>query len=303
MLWKVQRRWVWTIIGGAVLISTVFLFGIRSRIDRGPFVGPSEASSRNLNAVVGSLQTAGARLQNGDLAGADSAIRATLDQAPTSEAGRVLAREIRAAIESKRTSAANQERVAALVAEGRTLYRGRSYGDAAERFREALELDPLNVAAAENLDLALERLARALAQQAASTVQPTSSREPSPGEPAVAAPPEVGIARVTVTFDSPINSGAVLVTLKGESLAEIPFDFSTKGFFGLKRKGRGAVKRMILTPSGEHVIGVQLVGDQRQALGSASFKRELAPDSHWTLRIDLANPRGTPDFSLVKAAR
>ncbi len=303
MLWQVQRRWVWVIIVGAILISSVSLLGIRTRIDRGPFVGPSEASSRNLNAVVGSLQAARAGLQSGDLTGAHDAVRAALDQVPTSETGRALAREIRAAIERERTSAANQERVAALVAEGRTLYRSRRYSDSGERFREALELDPLNEIAAEYLELALERLAQNRARQATSTVRPPPGQQPLPVEPAVAAPPEVGIARVTLTFDSPINSGAVVVTLNGESLAEVPFDFSTKGFLGLKRKGRGVVKRVILTPSGQHVVGVQLVGDKRQALGSASFRRELIPDSRWALRVNLHNPQGTPDFSLVKAAR
>ena len=50
-------------------------------------------------------------------------------------------------------------------------------------------------------------------------------------------------------------------------------------------------------------FGVQLVGDQRQALGSASFQRDLTPDSHWTLRVDLPDPRSTPNFFLVKALR
>lgn len=277
------------------------LLGIRSRIDRGPFVGPSEASSRNLNAVVGSLQAARAGLQNGDLSGAHDAVRAALDQVPTSETGRALARKIRAAIERERTSAANQERVAVLVAEGRTLYRGRSYGDASERFREALDLDPLNEIAAEYLELTQERLAQDQARPAASTVRPPTDQQPLPVEPAVTAPQEVGIARVTLTFDSPMSAGAVVVTLNGESLAEVPFDFSTKGFLGRRRKGRGAVKRVILTPSGDHVVGVQLVGDKRQALGSASFRRELTPDSRWALRVSLPDPHGTPGFSLVKA--
>ena len=249
------------------------------------------------------MQAARAGLQNADLKGAHDAVRAALDQVPTSEAGRALAREIRAAIERERTSAANQERVAALVAEGRRLYRGRSYDDASERFREALELDPMNEIAAEFLELALERSAQDRARRTPSTAQSSSDRNPPRSEPAVAAPPEVGIARVTLSFDSPINSGAVLVTIDGESLAEVPFEFSTKGFLGFKRKGRGAVKRVILTPSGQHVIGVQLVGATRQALGSASFTRELSPDSRWALRVNLPNPQGTPDFSLVKAGR
>jgi tRNA A-37 threonylcarbamoyl transferase component Bud32 len=303
MLWPVQLRWVWTIVGGSIVISAVSLVSVWSMIDRGPFVGPSEASTRNLNAVVGWLQAARAGLQNGDLKGAHDAVRAALDQVPTSEAGRALARDIRAAIERERTSAANQERVAALVAEGRRLYRGRSYDDAGERFREALELDPMNEIAAEFLELALERSAQDRAQRTPSTAQPSSDQKPPRSEPAVPASPERGIARVTLSFDSPINSGAILVTLDGESLAEVPFEFSSKGFLGIKRKGRGAVKRVILTPSGQHVVGVQLVGAKRQALGSASFTRELSPDSRWTLRVNLPNPQGTPDFVLVKAGR
>lgn len=303
MLWQVQLRWVWTIVGALIVISAASLFGIWSMIDRGPFAAPSEASTRNLNAVVGWLQAARAGLQNGDLKGAHEAVRAALDQVPTSEAGRTLAREIRAAIERERTSAANQERVATLVAEGRRLYRGRSYDDAGDRFREALELDPMNEIAAEFLELALERSAQDRAQPTQSTARPSSEQPPARSEPAVAASPEVGIARVTLSFDSPINSGAILVTLDGESLAEVPFEFSTKGFLGFKRKGRGAVKRVILMPSGQHVVGVQLVGTKRQALGSASFTRELIPDSRWTLRVNLPNPQGTPDFSLVKAGR
>jgi serine/threonine-protein kinase len=304
MLWQVQRRWVLTIIGVALVIPTASLLSIGSRIDRGPFLAPSEASSRNLNTVVDTLQAAENRLRHGDLAGADRAVRAALDQVPTSEAGRALAREIRTAIEIERTSAANQQRVAALVAEGRTLYRRRSYDVAIERFREALELDPLNEIAAEYLELALERTARNRVQRrTSSTTQPSPSRKSPPTEREAAAPPEEGVAQISIVFDSPISSGAVLVTLNGESLAEVPFDFSSKGFLGLKRKGRGAVKRTILTPSGDQVVGVQLVGDKRRALGSASFQRNLAPNSHWTLRVDLPDPRRTPNFFLVKAAR
>jgi serine/threonine protein kinase len=303
MLWQVQRRWVLAIIAIAVAIPTAFLLAMGSRIDRGPFVAPSEASSRNLNAVVDTLQTARARLQNRDLAGADSAVRAALDQVPTSQAGRALAREIRTLIEIERTSAANQQRVAALAAEGRRFYRARNYDDAIERFREALELDPLNEIAAEYLELALERAARNRTQQTSPTTQPSANRTIARPETVAAAPPEEGVAQISITFDSPISSGAVVVTLDGESLAEIPFDFSSKGFLGLKRQGRGAVKRTILTPSGDHVVGVQLVGDERQALGSASFRRTFAPDSRWTLRVDLPDPRTTPNFFLVKVAR
>jgi len=115
--------------------------------------------------------------------------------------------------------------------------------------------------------------------------------------------PVAGIARITLTFDSPISSGAVSVTLDGESLVDVPFNFSSTGFLGFKRKGRGTLKRVILTPSGRHTVGVQLVGSKQGAIGSASFDRDLAPDSHWTLRVDLPDKSSELNFFLVKATR
>jgi hypothetical protein len=108
---------------------------------------------------------------------------------------------------------------------------------------------------------------------------------------------------VTLSFDSPISSGVVTITLDGESLAEVPFDFSSKGLLGVKRKGRGTVRRVILTPSGTYEVGVQLLSEERSLLGAKSFKKTLAPDSRWTLRVDLPNVRAEPGFFLVQSAR
>jgi len=115
MRWEVETRWAWGILGMCGLLLLVSIFGLRSRIDNGPFLGPSESSTRNLNAVVGLLQTAGACLGAGDPAQAQEAVRSALDQVPTSHAGRALAREIRAAIEADRTSAATNMETPAIV--------------------------------------------------------------------------------------------------------------------------------------------------------------------------------------------
>ena len=112
-----------------------------------------------------------------------------------------------------------------------------------------------------------------------------------------------GVARITLSFDSPLSSGNISVTLDGESLAEVPFDFSKSGILGIKRKGRGTVKRVILTPSGRHDIGVQLVDGEGVPIGSASFENTLDPDTLWTLRVDLPDARSEPNFFLVKASR
>jgi len=303
MRWEVESRWAWSILAISGLLLLVSIIGLRSMIDNGPFLGPSESATRNLNTVVGLLQTAGASLRAGDPAQAQEAIRSALDQVPTSRAGRALAREIRTAIEAERTSEANQQRVADLVTEGRQLYRNRRYGNAGDRFREALDLDPMNEIATDYLELAEERMRTARAGRSRSSTSRASSPDARAVKPVPETTPVAGIARITLTFNSPISSGAVSVTLDGESLVDVPFNFSSTGFLGFKRKGRGTLKRVILTPSGRHTVGVQLVGSKQGTIGSASFDRDLAPDSHWTLRVDLPDKNSELNFFLVKAAR
>ncbi len=302
--WEVQPRWAWFIIGATVILLGLTVTGLRMKIDRGPFAAPSVASTRNLNAVVGSLQTASMHLGSGDLTVARSAIQSALDQVPSSPATRRIARDIRRAIEAERTSAENQRQVAELVTEGRRLYRAGDYVDSRNIFREALELDPLNEIAISYFELSEERIQRARsrrttsrsARSTAGTGTVTSAPPPTPT-------PASGIARVTLSFDSPISSGAVAITLDGETLAEVPFDFSSKGVLGFKRKGSGTVRRVILTPSGTYEVGVQLFGEERSLLGAKSFKKTLAPESRWTLRVDLPGKRSDPGFFLVQSAK
>jgi tetratricopeptide (TPR) repeat protein len=300
--WDVQTRWIWIVITGSILFVLAIVLGLRLQIDRGPFPGPSVASTRNLHAAVSSLHAARDGLLEGRLDAAEAAVRAALDQAPTSPAGRRLAHDIHRAIEMDRTSAANQEKVSELVGEGRRLYRNGSYSAASSSFREALELDPRNEIAASYLELADER-SRAERNRRSSAPGPRQDRPAPVTDQPVAPTPAPGVARITLSFASPLSSGNISVTLDGESLAEVPFDFSRSGILGLKRKGRGTVKRVILTPSGRHDIGVQLVDEKGEPLGSASFSNTLEPDTRWTLRVDLPDPRSEPNFFLVKASR
>jgi serine/threonine protein kinase len=301
--WEVETRWVWIIIGATLVLFGLTVTGLRMKIDRGPFIAPSVASTRNLNAVVSSLQTASMHLGSGDLTVAKSAIQSALDQVPSSRAARRLARDIHRAIEAERTSAENQRQVAELVTEGRRLYRAGNYVDSGNIFREALELDPMNEIAASYLELSEERIQRSQTRRTTSR----STRAAGVGTATAAPPPTPtpasGIARVTLSFDSPISSGAVAITLDGETLSEVPFDFSSKGVLGFKRKGSGTVRRVILTPSGTYEVGVQLFGEDRNLLGAKSFKKTLAPESRWTLRVDLPGKRSDPGFFLVQSAR
>jgi tRNA A-37 threonylcarbamoyl transferase component Bud32/tetratricopeptide (TPR) repeat protein len=302
MYWEVRPRWAWSIIAACGLVLLLVVLGLRLGIDHGPFDAPSEGSIKNLNGVVFSLLTAQDRLLEGNLAAAQAAVRAALDQAPTSPAARRIAAAVRRALEEERTSEENQAKVAALVTEGRRLYRNGSYASAAARFREALDLDSHNEIAASYLELSEER-ARG-ARRRTSTTSPTrTGRTQSPVAPALPSPtPVPGIARITLFFDSPISAGTVSVTLDGESLAEVPFDFSHAGFLGFKRKGRGTVKRVILTPSGRRAVGIQLIDAKSGPLGSSTFTKDLPPGSEWTLRVDLPSSTARPSFFLVPKA-
>ncbi len=302
MFWEVQSRWAWSIIAAAGLVLVLTALGLRLRMDLGPFEAPSEGTIKNLDGVVLSLWTARDRLSEGNLAEAESAIRAALDQAPTSPAARRIAAAIRHAIEVQRTSEENQARVADLVAEGRRLYRNGSYASAAERFRQALDLDSQNEIAVSYLELAEEkvrstrrRTSSASTTRPGRTESPVSTAQPTPS-------PAPGIARITLVFDSPISAGTISVALDGESLAEVPFDFSHTGFLGFKRKGRGTVKRVILTPSGRRTVGVRLTDSKSGPLGSATFANDLPPGSEWTLRVDLPSSTARPSFFLVPKA-
>jgi len=299
---EVEPRWVTAIIAAAVVLTLIPIFGLRSRIDRGPFLGPTPGTTKNLHGVATSLRTAQTRLRQGDLAGAETAVLAALDQAPSSPAARRLAAEIRGGLEQERTSAENQQQVSRLVSDGRSAYRRGDYTDARNLFRQALDLDPMNEIAASYLELAEERTRSPRASHNAAA-RSTASSDRVPAQPAVSAPAKSGVSRITVTFDSPISEGSVAVTLDGESLADVPFDFSTSSFLGIKKKGRGTVRRVILTPSGSHTVGVELREKKRGVLGSSTFVRDLEPDSEWTLRVDLPGEKAQPNFFLVKSAR
>jgi len=86
--------------------------------------------------------------------------------------------------------------------------------------------------------------------------------------------------------------------LDGESLEEVPFDFSRKGLLGIRRKGTGTVKRTLIAPSGRHVVTIRLSSPQLKALAETSFDENLRAGSLWSLKTDMSSEKATPSFSL-----
>jgi hypothetical protein len=203
----------------------------------------------------------------------------------------------------ERLSEETREAVDQFVAEGREAFRARQYATAARRFEQALELDPASELAASYLELARERQPRGRGARAAGPQPTPAPRVAASGgsEPAQPAPTP-GSARITISFNSPIPRGQILVTADGATVAEISFDFTTKGFLGLRRGGSGVVKRVVLMPSGNRTISATLLDDAGVLLGAKTFERHLPAGSDWTLKFDLPSKNAQAAVFLVKVA-
>ena len=302
--WEVTPGWGWIIIGAwAAICGVIFAFLMTQRLPES-FASPSAGATRNLSRTAGALFSATDALRAGRLDQARSAVLFVLDQAPSSPSARALAFEINRRTEADRTSAATQQRVAELVAEGRQAYRSGNYADAAAHFREALELDPQSELASDYLELAEDRSRQT--RRKPSTSAPRRAAGPelklsSAGVPA--AQPKPGNARITVYYNCPINAGSVTIAIDGETLAEIPFDHTKKGFLGLKTEGSGTIKRVLLAPSGRREVAVTITDRKRGVVGSKTFHETLIKNTEWTLKIDQAKSSAEASFLLVRTSR
>jgi Tfp pilus assembly protein PilF len=304
LLREVDGRWAAAIVAGCVAVVALVSVGLASRIDGGPFPAPSAGSTRALRAAVWNLQSSSELLASGQLLAAESAALHALDQAPASPVARTLLVRIRQLLEDARDSAEARMRADSLVAAGREAYRAGRWDDAVDRFSEALEADADNELAASFLELAEER--RRTAGRTTPPARSTSpSRSASAGSsavnPAPAVRPTPGTARITVFFNSPLSQGTLRVSVDDEPVAEVPFDFTERGFLGIRKKGTGTVKRVVLIPSGSRRVGVELLDADGRAIGGERFDERLAAGSDWTLRVDMPDDDATPGFYLVRA--
>jgi len=298
---EVNPAWVLRILAGWALLWAAVVTVLALRVPGAPPPAPPPAQTATLRALGLELRAAAAALEADQPERALALARAVVDQAPASPAARRIVRTAEARLRARRAASEAHRRAEALVREGRKLYRSGRYRSAAARFKRALAVEPDNELAASFLDLARARGRRR------STGRRPTARAPSAG----AAPRRTGgkaavrpgFARLTVSFNSPINAGTILVTMDGATLLQEPFDFTRRVFLGFKKKGTGLVRRTVLAPSGRHTLGVQLSDAERGPLGFASFTKTLEPGSEWTLRIDLPAGDAKASFFLVQAHR
>ncbi len=305
LFWRVHPAWASSIVAAASLAVLVSAGSIALRLERGPSEAPSHSTLAAVAAAGEALREARQAAAAGRYADAERAGLAALDQVPSSPAARRLLAEIRRELEHERMSEENRSRVEDAIRDGRELFRRDRFGDAATRFRAALELDPGNEIAASFLELALERDGQRRARQVAGRVRPTPApRSAEAGLPtAPARSPTPASARLTVVFNSPLNAGSIGVSVDGRPVEEVSFDFTSRGFLGIRRRGSGTVKRVMLVPAGGRSLAVRLHDAERGVLGSETFDRSLPGGTDWTLRVDLPDPRRAPAFYLVQVGR
>jgi len=301
--WPVEGRWAAAIIGGWALIILIAVVILNMTVDRGPWPSPSAEAVLGRHWTVKKYMHAQEALARGNLPAAEAACLQALHQAPASPGGRALAAQIHRALETEETILADRNRVEDLVSEGRNFYRKGRYQSAVQRFKQALDIDAGHELASSYFELASERLKDTRRQPTHRTtpVRTTTAiaAQPKPAPPQ--AEPIPGLVKIHLRFDSPLNSGHLTVTLDGESLEEIPFDFSRKGLLGIKRKGTGALRRTLIAPSGHHTIGIKLFSEKLGTPAEASFEENLVAGSQWSLRTDLPSVKARPSFFLIRS--
>jgi len=305
--WDVEGRWTALILGTWILLLAIPVGILSFKIDRGPWPAPSPASIRARHMVVAACEKARLELNRGNTLGAEEAGLEALHQAPGSPGIRALLRKIHSRMEAESNSKETHLRAGALQTEGQSLYRQGRYVEAIDRFEECLKLEPDNEVATSYLELAREH-AKLYNERKNRSRRPSSrktSKHTLSGEKTGVAEEieSTGLATVSLHYDSPLNSGLITITIDDKPLTEISFDFTKKGFLGIKKKGRGVVEKNMTLPSGKHRIGIFLTSPEMSRPAHKVFEKTLKAESRWKLRIDQPGPGSTPSMFMLSSGR
>ncbi|MFN3412738.1 MAG: hypothetical protein ACK42L_01590, partial [Thermoanaerobaculum sp.] len=216
-----------------------------------------------------------------------SRLQPVWDQAPQSPAARAVAEKAREALAHRRELATQQAKIQALLDEGMGLLRQGRGTQARQAFEAVLELDPENVLAQRGLELSRvgggSRPGEAQVQRLGQVVPPT---------------PVGGSARFELYFNSPLSKGEFELELDGALLGRKAFDFGSKGFLGIRKRGTGIVEDAFSVTAGAHKLLVRLKGERGEILGEQVFTVQFAPGGRYVLRVEMFSEKEVPRFSL-----
>jgi tetratricopeptide (TPR) repeat protein len=292
-IWRlsIAGRWVALLLTALILTPAVVLAFLASRIDRGPWNGPSAAEAQRRHRVADAQRRAAEALDAGKSEEALKILSAVLDQAPYSGQAHALRQKALGERDARRDTTAREQQAAALREEGKALLRERRWREAQSRFQRAVDLVPSDAVAREYLDLAREH-------QLVPRPQPV--RTPVTVV-AVAPTPTAatGEARLELYFNSPVSVGSIVLKLDDEALADKPFDFRSKGFLGLRRKGTGVIEDAYSVKSGDHRLLVRLADGDGALLGEQTLPVSFAAAGRYVLKVEMDGEQSVPRFNLT----
>jgi eukaryotic-like serine/threonine-protein kinase len=290
---QVATRWVVVILAVAALVPGTVIAVLVVLLDRGPESAVDISEPARRHRIVAAQLAAEDALRAGNPEQAVLALAEVWDQAPHSTRARELLARARAASEDKQSQALRSEQARRLREEGQELLRAGRVHDAEGRFEEAMALDPSDPLAREYLDLARER-GRSPAGPGVALPSVLQRGGPTPT-------PMPGQARLELYFNCPVSEGSLELEIDGQPLAQKPFNFTTRGVLGLKKKGAGVIQDAFTVESGARRITVRLRDQAGKLRGEETLPVLLAAGARWVLKIEMAGEQDVPRFSLTPA--
>jgi tetratricopeptide (TPR) repeat protein/predicted Ser/Thr protein kinase len=292
-VWRlpIATRWVVLLLAAVILPPALLLGILAARVDRGPYGGPAPGEAARRHRVAEAQRQAAAELNAGRPAEALALLAIVLDQAPYSSLAHALRQRAVGDQLAQRDVAAREQQAAVLREQGKALLRERRWRDAQGRFQKVLELTPNDAVSREYLELAQEH-----------QLIPRPQPERAPMVAAAPAPTPtapVGDARLELYFNSPLSVGSIVLKLDGQELADKPFDFRTRGFLGIKRKGSGVIEDAFKVKGGDHRLLVRLVDGEGTLLGEQTLPANFAGGGRYVLKIEMDGEQSVPRFNLT----
>jgi predicted Ser/Thr protein kinase len=292
-IWRlpIAARWVAALLAVAIAPPAVVVGVLASRIDRGPYGGPAPGEAVRRHRVAEAQRSAQAALAAGNPAEALNLLSTVLDQAPYSSLAHSLHQRAVGDEVARRETAERERQAASLREQGKSFLHERRWRDAQDRFQRALDLVPSDAVTQEYLELAREHqlVPRTQPARAAITVAGPS---PTPAAP-------VGNARLELYFNSPLSVGSLVLKLDGQELADKPFDFRTRGFLGIKKKGTGIIEDAYRVAAGSHRLLVRLVDGEGSLVGEQTLPATFAGGGRYALKVEMDGEHAVPRFSLT----
>ena len=292
-IWRlpIAGKWVAMLLAIAIVPTALVSGWLALRVDRGPFFGSSADEVARRRQVALAVQQASRALDRGDALAAQRLLSQVWDQAPHSDLARSLKGQADLLADDQRQRMAREASSQRLREEGRELLRQQRWREARSRFEQALALTPDDPLAQEFLELARERarspgVARPLPPQVIAT--PTPAPTPIP----------IGTARLDVYFNSPLSAGTVELHTNGEPLAAKAFDFSERGFLGVRRRQTGVFQDSFSVSTAVRSVLVRLKGEDGSVVGEQNLAVVLVPGGRYMLKIDMDSPTAVPRFSV-----